>query len=277
MNGESRRPSPKRQSPSPKRRSLSPKRRSPVLEARNLSKRFGRVVALDGIDLSVRTGEVTCLLGDNGAGKSTLIKILSGVFPPTSGECLLDGKPITFSAPREALARGIATVYQDLAMVPLMSVWRNFHLGSERTVGRGLLRRIDVRRSKDEALEALRAIGIELGDPDQPVGSLSGGQRQVLAIARALHFGARVLILDEPTAALGVRQSDLVLGDIRKAATQGVAVILVTHNPHHAHPVGDHFVVLRNGQVIADRRKEDLAVEDLAGLMAGRGREDQHG
>jgi simple sugar transport system ATP-binding protein len=241
----------------------------PVLEARGLSKRFGGVVALEEIDLSIQTGEVTCLLGDNGAGKSTLIKILSGVFPPTAGELRLDGEPVAFSAPREALSRGIATVYQDLAMVPLMSVWRNFHLGSERTVGRGPLRRIDVELSKEEALDSLQAIGIELEDPDQTVASLSGGQRQTLAIARALHFGARVLIMDEPTAALGVRQSELVLGDIRKAASGGVAVILVTHNPHHAHPVGDHFVVLRKGRVIADQRKADLMVEDLAGLMSG--------
>jgi simple sugar transport system ATP-binding protein len=241
----------------------------PILQARSLSKQFGRVVALEDIDLSVCTGEVTCLLGDNGAGKSTLIKILSGVFPPSTGECLLDGKPVVLSSPRDALARGIATVYQDLAMVPLMSVWRNFHLGSERTVGRGPLRRIDVRRSRDEALAALHAIGIELANPDQTVGSLSGGERQVLAIARALHLGARVLILDEPTAALGVRQSELVLSDIRKTAERGVAVILVTHNPHHAHPVGDHFVVLRKGRVMADRRKKELAVEQLAGLMAG--------
>ena len=241
----------------------------PVLEARGLSKRFGSVVAIEGIDLSIHTGEVTCLLGDNGAGKSTLIKILSGVFPPTTGELCLDGKPVAFSAPREALSRGIATVYQDLAMVPLMSVWRNFHLGSELTVGRGPLRRIDVGRSKEEALAALQAIGIELEDPDQTVASLSGGQRQTLAIARALHFGARVLIMDEPTAALGVRQSELVLGDIRKAASRGVAVVLVTHNPHHAHPVGDHFVVLRKGRVMADQRKEDLSVEELSRLMAG--------
>jgi len=241
----------------------------PILEVKNLSKRFGGVVALEDVDLSVRPGEVTCLLGDNGAGKSTLIKILSGVFPPTSGQYLLDGEPMALSAPREAMARGIATVYQDLAVVPLMSVWRNFHLGSERTVGRGIFRRIDVARSKDEVLQALAAMGIELGDPDQAVGSLSGGQRQVLAIARALHYGARVLILDEPTAALGVRQSDLVLGEIRNTADRGVAVILVTHNPHHAHPVGDHFVVLRKGRVMADRPKKDITVDELSGLMAG--------
>jgi simple sugar transport system ATP-binding protein len=247
---------------------MSAERDGAILEGRTLSKWFGGVMALEDVDLSVRSGEVTCLLGDNGAGKTTLIKILSGVFPPTGGRYFLDGEPVAFSSPREARAWGIATVYQDLAMVPLMSVWRNFHLGSERTLGRGPLRRIDVKRSRDEALAALGAIGIELDDPDQTVGSLSGGQRQVLAIARALHFGAQVLILDEPTAALGVRQSDLVLSEIRNTAARGVAVILVTHNPHHAHPVGDHFVVLRKGQVIADRRKQNLRVEELAGLMA---------
>jgi simple sugar transport system ATP-binding protein len=248
---------------------MSGERQGPIREARGLWKRFGGVVALEDVGLSVHAGEVTCLLGDNGAGKSTLIKILSGVFPPTSGAILLDGEAMEFLAPREAMGQGIATVYQDLAMVPLMSVWRNFHLGSERTVGRGPFRRIDVRRSKDEVLVALEAMGIELGDPDQTVGSLSGGQRQVLAIARALHLGARVLILDEPTAALGVRQSDLVLGEIRRAAARGVAVILVTHNPHHAHPVGNHFVVLRKGKVRADRGKDGLTVEGLARLMTG--------
>ena len=240
-----------------------------VLEARSLCKRFGGTLALDDASLTVLAGEVTCLLGDNGAGKSTLIKILAGVFPPTSGDYILHGRPVAFSAPRVALAHGIATVFQDLAMVPLMSVWRNFHLGSERTVGWGPLRRLDVRRSRREALDALQSMGIHIEDADQPVGSLSGGERQALAIARALHFGARVLILDEPTAALGVRQSEIVLGQIRSVAAQGVAVILVTHNPHHALPVGDHFVVLRKGAVAADRPKEGLDVEELTGLMAG--------
>jgi simple sugar transport system ATP-binding protein len=243
--------------------------RAPIFEARDLSKRFGRVLALEDASLKVHPGEVTCLLGDNGAGKSTLIKILSGVFPPTSGEFLLDGERMRFAAPREALAHGIATVYQDLAMVPLMSVWRNFYLGSEPTSGWGPLRRIDVRRCRQEALEALAAMGIELRNPDQPVGSLSGGERQGVAIARALHFGARVLILDEPTAALGVKQSELVLADVRRTAERGVAVILVTHNPHHAHPVGDHFVVLRKGRVIADQSKEGLTVDGLVRLMSG--------
>ena len=241
----------------------------PRLEARDVSMRFGGVVALEDVSVAARAGEVTCLLGDNGAGKSTLIKILAGVHPPTRGACLLDGESVRFRSPVEALSRGIATVYQDLAMVPLMSVWRNFYLGSEPVLGRGPLRRIDVRTCRRQALSELSAMGIELRDVDQPVGSLSGGERQAVAIARALHFGARVLLLDEPTAALGVRQSNLVLDKVRRAAERGVAVILVTHNPHHAHPIGARFVVLRRGRVIAKGSRESLTVEALARLMSG--------
>ena len=241
----------------------------PRLEVRDVSMRFGSVLALDCASMAARAGEVTCLLGDNGAGKSTLIKVLAGVHPPTEGACLLDGEVVRFRSPREALSRGIATVYQDLAMVPLMSVWRNFFLGSEPTSGRGPFRRIDVDRCREETRTELAAMGIELRDPDQPVGSLSGGERQAVAIARALHFGARVLILDEPTAALGVRQSERVLEHVRTAADRGVAVVFVTHTPHHAYPVGDHFVVLRRGRVVADEPREELGVEQLAALMAG--------
>ena len=241
----------------------------PRLEVRDVSMRFGSVLALDHASMAARAGEVTCLLGDNGAGKSTLIKVLAGVHPPTEGACLLDGEVVRFRSPREALSRGIATVYQDLAMVPLMSVWRNFFLGSEPTSGRGPFRRIDVDRCREETRTELAAMGIELRDPDQPVGSLSGGERQAVAIARALHFGARVLILDEPTAALGVRQSERVLEHVRTAADRGVAVVFVTHTPHHAYPVGDHFVVLRRGRVVADEPREELGVEQLAALMAG--------
>jgi simple sugar transport system ATP-binding protein len=256
------------QLPPPKARALPP------LEARDVSMRFGGVVALEDVSVAARAGEVTCLLGDNGAGKSTLIKILAGVYPPTRGACLLDGEPVHFRSPIEALSRGIATVYQDLAMVPLMSVWRNFFLGSEPTRGRGPFCRIDVDRCREETRAELSAMGIERRDPDQAVGSLSGGERQAVAIARALHFGARVLILDEPTAALGVRQSERVLQHVRTAADRGVAVIFVTHTPHHAHPVGDHFVVLRRGRVVADEPREALPVEELAALMAGESRQD---
>jgi len=245
-----------------------------LVQARGITKRFAATVALEDASLSAEAGEVTCLLGDNGAGKSTLIKVLAGVHAPTAGTYLLDGTEVRFGSPREALAQGIATVYQDLAMVPLMSVWRNFFLGSEITTGGGPLRRLDAATMRRVALEQLAAMGIELGDPEQPVESLSGGQRQAVAIARALHFGARALILDEPTAALGVRQSEHVLELVRRAADRGVAVVLVTHNPNHAHPVGDHFVVLRRGRVVADRAKADIEVEELTRLMGGAGPEE---
>ena len=176
----------------------------PVLEARDVSKDFGRVIALDKVSLSVRPGEVNCLLGDNGAGKSTLIKILSGVFQPDRGQMLVDGQPIQFSSPRDALDRGIATVYQDLAVLPLMSISRNFFVGSEPTTGWGPFLRFDVRAAGRIATEQMAEIGIQIRDPGQLVGTLSGGERQTLAIARAEYFGARVLILDEPTSALGV-------------------------------------------------------------------------
>ncbi len=243
----------------------------PVLEARSVSKRFGRVLALEAASLAAREGEVTCLLGDNGAGKSTLIKILSGVHSPSSGEVVVRGTPVDFDSPRDAVARGIATVYQDLAMIPMLSVWRNFFLGTEPSRGRGLLTRIDVRRCREEALAALGEMGIELRDPEQPVHTLSGGERQAVAIARALHHGAGALILDEPTAALGVRQSQLVLEHVRRAAERGVAVVLVTHNPHHAYPVGERFLVLRRGQVVTDRPKSDVDVDTLTHLMSGGG------
>jgi simple sugar transport system ATP-binding protein len=242
---------------------------APLVQARGITKRFGRVVALQDASLTARAGQVTCLLGDNGAGKTTLIKVLAGVYAPTAGTYLLAGAEVRFGSPREALAQGIATVYQDLAMVPLMSVWRNFFLGSELTLGRGPLRRLDVARCRRVALEELAAMGVELRDPEQPVESLSGGERQAVAIARAVHFGARVLILDEPTAALGVRQSEHVLDLVRRSAARGVAVVLVTHNPHHAHPVGDRFAVLRRGQIVADRPQAEITQDELTRLMGG--------
>jgi simple sugar transport system ATP-binding protein len=220
-----------------------------VLRAEGITKRFGGVVALDGVSFDVRAEAVTCLLGDNGAGKSTLIKVISGVFPPTSGRLLLGGEEVSFGAPRDALAAGIATVYQDLALVPLLSVWRNFHLGAEPVKGRGPLRRIDVGAARRSALEALAEFGIRLTDAERAVGTLSGGERQSIAIARAVHRGARVLILDEPTAALGQRQTALVLDTIRAVRQRGVGVVLITHDARQADAVADHRVVLDRGRV----------------------------
>src|ERR671938_2141550 len=170
---------------------------APLLEVRNVSKYFGNVVALKAITVGVGAHEVTCVLGDNGAGKSTFIKILSGVHRHDEGELLVEGEATHFNSPREAKERGIATVFQDLATVPLMSIWRNFFLGSEPTKGAGPLRRIDVREAQEIMVRELGKMGIDVRDPDQPVGTLSGGERQAVAIARAVYFGAKVLILDE--------------------------------------------------------------------------------
>jgi simple sugar transport system ATP-binding protein len=242
---------------------------APLLEVEHVSKYFGSVIALQDISMFVRSGEVTCLLGDNGAGKSTLIKTLSGVHKPDEGVYRFEGDTIEFDSPRDALDKGIATVYQDLAMIPLMSIWRNFFLGSEPTRGWGPFRRYDVNFAKTTTREEMAKMGIDIRDPEQPVGTLSGGERQSVAIARAVYFGAKVLILDEPTAALGVKQAGVVLRYIVQAKQRGIGVIFITHNPHHAYPVGDHFVILRRGQVFGDFAKEDIPLEQLVQMMAG--------
>ncbi|WUR78547.1 ATP-binding cassette domain-containing protein [Streptomyces phaeochromogenes] len=242
---------------------------TPTVELRGAGKAYGNVRALHTVDLSVYPSQVTCVLGDNGAGKSTLIKIISGLHQHTEGEFLIDGQPVHLSTPREALDKGIATVYQDLATVPLMPVWRNFFLGSEMTKGPWPIRRLDIARMKATADQELRNMGIILDDLDQPIGTLSGGQRQSVAIARAVYFGARVLILDEPTAALGVKQSGVVLKYIAAARDRGLGVIFITHNPHHAYMVGDHFSVLRLGTMELSAARADVTLEELTNHMAG--------
>jgi simple sugar transport system ATP-binding protein len=246
-----------------------------LLELRDVGKDYGSVIALDGITTTVRAGEVTCVLGDNGAGKSTLIKILSGVHRADRGEVLLDGRSVAFGAPREALDAGIATVYQDLATIPLMAIWRNFFLGAEPTRGRGPFLRFDAARARETTRRELAAMGIDIRDPDQPVGTLSGGERQSVAIARAVHFGARVLILDEPTSALGVKQAGVVLRYVAQARDRGVGVVLITHNPHHAYPVGDRFLVLNRGRSLGSLAKGKVTREELTRLMAGGAELDQ--
>jgi len=242
---------------------------SPLLEVRGIGKAYGSVVALRDVSAVVGAGEVTCVLGDNGAGKSTLIKVLAGVHRHDTGEYLVDGVPVAFASPRDALEHGIATVHQDLAVVPLMSVWRNFFLGAEPTVGLGPFRFLDRRRGREVTRAALADLGIELRDVEQPVGTLSGGERQCVAIARAIHFGARVLILDEPTAALGVKQAGVVLRHVARARDRGLGVVLITHNPHHAYPVGDRFLLLKRGQVLGTHAKAEITLEELTRQMAG--------
>lgn len=238
---------------------------APILELDDVGKRYGNVHALRGVNIRVRKGEVTCVLGDNGAGKSTLIKIIAGLHDYTEGTMKLNGEETHFSSPRQAQGSGIATVYQDLALAPLMSVWRNFFLGNEIRKGVGL----DVEKMKEVAGEELTKMGIVIPDLDRPVGALSGGQRQVIAIARAIYFGANVVILDEPTAALGVKQSGVVLKYILKMRDAGLGVIFITHNPHHAFLVGNHYVILKLGRVVLDAHRNDLTLEQLTGEMAG--------
>jgi simple sugar transport system ATP-binding protein len=239
---------------------------APLVRLTGVGKRYGAVIALHDVSLEVSAGEVVCVLGDNGAGKSTLIKIVSGLHRHDSGTYEVAGERVSFGSPREALDRGIATVYQDLAVVPLMPVWRNFFLGSERRRGPG---RLDVDFMRRTTRSELLEMGIDLRDVDQPIGTLSGGERQCVAIARAVHFGAKVLILDEPTAALGVKQAGVVLRYVVQARERGLGVIFITHNPYHAYPVGDRFLVLKRGRPFGYHRKEDIARDELTALMAG--------
>ncbi|HOG45040.1 MAG TPA: ATP-binding cassette domain-containing protein [Anaerolineae bacterium] len=243
--------------------------REPILEVRNVTKLFGSVIALSGVSACVYPGEVTCLLGDNGAGKSTLIKVLCGVYQPDEGQLLFEGQPVTLNSPREALERGIATVYQDLSLIPLMPVWRNFFLGIEPERRLGPIKQYDIATAKRIVREELGRMGIDVRDPDQPVGTMSGGERQCIAISRAVYFGAKVLILDEPTASLGVKQAGIVLHYIVQAKRRGLGVIFITHNPNHAYPVGDHFIILRRGHVLGDYHKDEVPQQDLINLMAG--------
>ena len=241
----------------------------PLLELENISKFYGSITALTGVTTSVAAGEVTCVLGDNGAGKSTFIKILAGVHQQTEGTIRLAGEEVMFESPRDALDGGIATVYQDLAMVPMMSVWRNFFLGSEPTRSFGPLKWIDTNKAKRVAKEEMAKMGIDIRDTEQPVGTLSGGERQSVAIARAGYFGAKVLILDEPTSALGVKQSGVVLKRIVEARNQGLAVIFITHNPRHAYPVGNRFLILNRGRSMGSFGKDEIDVNELTRLMSG--------
>ena len=228
-------------------------RGEPLVEMENVGKSFGPIVALSGINLTVNAGEVTCVLGDNGAGKSTLIKIISGLHPHSEGTVKVDGNPVTFGSPRDALDHGIATVYQDLAVVSLMEVWRNFFLGSELRKGNYPLAPLDIKQMREIADSELKKMGVTVKDINQPIGTLSGGQRQCVAIARAVYFGARVLILDEPTAALGVKQSGVVLKYTAAARDAGLGVVFITHNPHHAFLVGNHFIILKLGRRVLDK------------------------
>src|ERR1700739_3913603 len=241
----------------------------PIIKLDGISKQFGKVNALEDISLQLYPGEVHCLLGDNGAGKSTLIKILSGVHSQTRGRFLFEGKTIVLNSPRQALDLGIATVFQDLAMLSLMSVTRNFFLGREPKKRLGLVEVFDSKDAAQVTAEELRKIGIKIRDADEPVGTLSGGERQAVAIARAVYFGAKVLILDEPTSALGAQEAAVVLKYIVQSKLKGIGVIFITHNVHHAWAVGDTFTVLNRGRSYGTFKREQTHRENLLQMMAG--------
>ena len=243
---------------------------APLIEFRNVCRYFGSVVALEGVSFKVGSGGVTCcLLGDNGAGKSTLIKTLSGVHKPSKGQIFIEGREAEFNSPRDAMDCGIATVYQDLALVPLMSISRNFFMGREPVKKIFGIPVFDSDFANKTALEELEKFGIRVPDPNQAVGTLSGGQRQCLAIARAVYFGAKILILDEPTAALGVKQSANVLKMILRVRSRGIGIIFITHNVQHATLVGDNFSVLNRGRTLCHHEKSEISADELYNKMAG--------
>jgi simple sugar transport system ATP-binding protein len=242
---------------------------NPIVEMSDITKHFGPVIALNGVSFDVRPGECHCLLGDNGAGKSTFIKTMSGVHKPSSGRILFEGREMNFGSPRDAMEAGIATVYQDLAMIPLMSVTRNFWMGREPIKKLGPLKMIDFDKANTVTMEEMRKMGINLRSPDQAVGTLSGGERQTVAIARAVYFGAKVLILDEPTSALGVRQTANVLSTIDKVRKKGIGIVFITHNVRHALAVGDRFTVLNRGKTLGTAQRGQITPEELQDMMAG--------
>ncbi|TQV70308.1 ATP-binding cassette domain-containing protein [Denitrobaculum tricleocarpae] len=242
---------------------------TPLIELRDIEKHFGAVIALAGVSLSVHPGECHCLLGDNGAGKSTFIKTMSGVHAPSKGQILMGGSEVKFGGTRNAIEAGIATVYQDLAMIPLMSVTRNFWMGREPKKRVGPLKFIDFETANRVTMEEMAKMGIRLREPNQAVGTLSGGERQTVAIARAVHFGAKVLILDEPTSALGVRQTSNVLATIDKVRKKGIGVVFISHNVRHAMAVGDRFTVLNRGQTLGTAKRGEISPEELQEMMAG--------
>ena len=244
--------------------------KKPLIEINNLVKKFGSFVALNGVSLDVYPGEVHALLGDNGAGKSTLIKVLAGVHPKTSGTISIEGKEVDFSTPRQATDVGIGTVYQDLALNALTSVSRNLFLGREIKKGPGQFGVMQMKEMNEITIAEMAKIGINISNPEQPVGTMSGGQRQTLAIARAIYFGAKILILDEPTSALGQKQQMEVLKTIKRVQKLGhIAIILITHNEIHARLISDRYTFLSLGEVIGKGMAEELGGDDIKKLMAG--------
>ena len=240
---------------------------TPLVEMRDIIKRFGTIEVLRGVDFQVNRQEIVGLLGDNGAGKSTLIKILTGVYSLTSGDIYFEGNPVTINSPHEARTLGIETVYQDLALVPLMSIARNFWLGQEVTHRIGPFEVLDKPEMARQTRDALADIGIHIRNPNEPVGSLSGGERQSIAIGRAVYFGKKLLILDEPTSALSVGETRKVLDYTLAAKERGLSVIFITHNIGHVHQVADRFTIISPGQKVGDFYKDEVSELEVANMV----------
>ena len=241
----------------------------PLLEARGLVKHYGSVLALDGASFSAYPGEVVALIGDNGAGKSTLVKALSGVIRPDSGQILIEGKPVSFSNPIDARAHGVETVYQDLALAPDLDAAANLHLGRELYRWWPPLHVLNKTEMRRRAVAAFADLGVELPDVSAPVGTLSGGQRQSVAVARAVAYASKIIFMDEPTAALGVVQRERVLDNIRRVRDRGITVVLISHNMPEVLAVADRVEVLRMGRRVARFIAANATIEQLVGAMTG--------
>jgi simple sugar transport system ATP-binding protein len=232
---------------------------------------FGNVVAIQGVKFEVHRGEVVGLVGDNGAGKSTLVKVMNGFYSPDRGVMQFQGNTVRFSSPRDARSVGIETVYQDLALIPALSMWRNFFLGRELKIGRRPFRFLAKRRMREITMENLREMGLtRLRSPDEPVDILSGGERQALAIARARYFGGSLLLLDEPTSALSVKETEKVSEAVQIARNSGLGVVIIDHNIGHVHRICDRIVIMEAGRVINSVRRDDVTAQHVADLVAGR-------
>ncbi len=239
-----------------------------LVEMINIHKWFGGVCALKGVDFHVGYSEIVGLLGDNGAGKSTLIKILSGFFPPDEGKIFFEGKECHFASPHEARALGIETIYQEAAMVPKMSVMRNIFMGREPVKRKlGTIRLLDIPLMERESMRALEGVDLRLRSPHALVEELSGGQRQGVAIARAMYFKSKLVILDEPTNNLSVKESQKVLEFIKELKNQGISSIFISHNLYHVYPVADRIVVLSHGEKVGDFKKEETSIEEITKLI----------
>jgi len=240
---------------------------APLVEMINIHKWFGSIHALKGVDFRVNNGEIVGLVGDNGAGKSTLIKILSGLSPPDEGKILFEGKEVRFRSPKDAIRLGIETVHQDLMVVPYLNVYRNIFLGRELEKKLGPLKVLDIERMKGEVRKLFYDLGLEVASSDVPVQALSGGQRQAVVIARAMYFKTKLLILDEPTNNLSIREARRVLDMILALKKAGISCIFITHNLHHVYPIADRIVVLNRGVKVADFRKDETTIDEIERLI----------